>query len=739
MIKSITLRNIATYDGNGILIKDCKPINIIYGDNGTGKTTISNYLKDMSNVCYKDCNVKFEESELPEILVYNKKFKEENFGNDEVPGIFTLGKSSKEQQNKINEKKGLLQKDIGQLDFVHDSIDRLTKEMTNDTTDFIEVVWGQLYKKYEGPFAMAFKGYRDSKQKFFDKAMQEYQALNENSNTYEELKDKADILFNKESTVLNNITNIDESSIKRLIDVEFNEIWGKNIIGKQDIKIASLINYLQNNDWVRQGQNYIRENDVCPFCQQHTITSEFKNELQEYFSGEFERDINLIKDLIQNYEICSARIIKQIGELADKYEIKVNKNVNIPHLIEVQKSLCEQIKHNLEYFKNKLKEPSRIISISSTEESIKKIADIIKNANRFIDDNNALVLNQKEEICNLTSLIWSFILSENKDIFEGYCKKNAGQNNGMKNLKERVGQINQDIASLKMELETLTKGIVSIEPSINEMNNILKCSGFSGFKITKTEKTNFYQIQRDDGTLVKDTLSEGEITFITFIYFFQLIKGNFDTNNIGNNRIVIIDDPISSLDTHILFIISSLIKAIITDIKTGVTNVKQLFVLTHNLYFHQELSFINSRESENGKTFFWILRKMDRKTTIDHYEQHNPIRSSYTLLWDGIKNYDSLTNISLQNNMRRILEYYFTILGGYKYENIIERLETIQEKEICHSLFSWINSGSHGITDDLYSPPSNENNELYFNIFKKIFAFANQISHFNMMLGLKDE
>lgn len=44
MIKNIHMKKCAPYDENGSSLRDCKKINFIYGANGSGKSTISNFL-----------------------------------------------------------------------------------------------------------------------------------------------------------------------------------------------------------------------------------------------------------------------------------------------------------------------------------------------------------------------------------------------------------------------------------------------------------------------------------------------------------------------------------------------------------------------------------------------------------------------------------------------------------------------------------------------------------------------
>ncbi|MDR2125442.1 MAG: AAA family ATPase, partial [Prevotellaceae bacterium] len=52
MIESITIKNIATFDNEGIQINDLKKVNFIYGVNASGKTTISNFLQNPNNEVY---------------------------------------------------------------------------------------------------------------------------------------------------------------------------------------------------------------------------------------------------------------------------------------------------------------------------------------------------------------------------------------------------------------------------------------------------------------------------------------------------------------------------------------------------------------------------------------------------------------------------------------------------------------------------------------------------------------
>ena len=112
MIKRIILRNVTSYINETSLETD-KKVNLIYGLNGTGKTTLSNYLYSPDDTTFADCSIEWSEEEK-EILVYNQKFIHDYFYQpDSLKGIFTLSKENKKAletiKNTENEKLKLLE------------------------------------------------------------------------------------------------------------------------------------------------------------------------------------------------------------------------------------------------------------------------------------------------------------------------------------------------------------------------------------------------------------------------------------------------------------------------------------------------------------------------------------------------------------------------------------------------------------------------------------------------------
>lgn len=94
-------------------------------------------------------------------------------------------------------------------------------------------------------------------------------------------------------------------------------------------------------------------------------------------------------------------------------------------------------------------------------------------------------------------------------------------------------------------MESANKNVTSIQSSIDEINRSLQSYGFTNFTIVPYDD-HYYQVRRPSGEDANGTLSEGEVTFLTFLYFMQLVKGGFTPEEASDDRILVIDDPISS-------------------------------------------------------------------------------------------------------------------------------------------------------------------------------------------------
>lgn len=732
MIRTISIKNTATFNEIGIEVSEFKKVNFFYGVNGSGKTTISNFIYEPTNARFTECQLKWQNDIELKSLVYNKEFRDRNFGKRTIDGVFTLGQATKEEAELIEEKRKEL-KELKEKGIQQKSVlDKQVEKRDSLEEDFREEVWTSIYKKHEISFKEAFKGVMQKKP-FLVRLLDEFENNISDLKTIEELKELAETILGETPVKIPEVPTID---FARLSEIEKEDIWSKKIIGKSDVEIAKLIQRLNINDWVNEGKKHLQENETCPFCQEETITQSFRNQLESYFDETYISDTKKTKDLNDDYVRIFENVINELLQIESAEKINKKTKLDLDKFSSLLKTLNSQFVANKELLNSKLKEPSRSIELTSTKEQLEEIEKLISTANALIKKHNDIVDNYATERNKLVNEIWKFIIEDNKTRIEYFVKHKNGLQKGIDNIAKKVTELRDEYKKLDKEIKELTKNVTSIQPSVDEINQTLKSFGFQNFEIVPSQiGTNQYQIQRADGELAESTLSEGEITFITFLYFLQLVKGSTNEAEITDERILVIDDPISSLDSNVLFVVSSLLKEITKKIRNNEGNIKQLILLTHNVYFHKEVSFINGGTKECNETNFWILRKIDNVSYLQDFESTNPIQNSYELLWRELKNKDNNSGITIQNTMRRIIENYFKILGKYGDDDLIDKFNNPQEKEICRSLICWINEGSHTIPDDLFVELQDNTIENYFKVFMSIFKETGHIEHYNMMMN----
>lgn len=731
MIESIHIADVATYGNIPELMANLRKINIVYGSNGSGKTTISNVIAAQDE--FDNCQVNWQGGIRLQPMVYNQTFIERNFNEpEELKGIFTLGEENVDTKKKIDAAKkemDQLQKNIEDLRKTLSGSDDtvgILAELEKLESVFREECWKQK-SKHEPELMGAFEGIRGSKDKFKDRVLRE---MASNSATLEALPDlekRAQSVFGPAQAVEPSHEKVNADGILAL---ESNTILAKSIIGKEDVNIAAMILKLGMSDWVQEGKKYLAlSENRCPFCQQK-LPEDFALKLAEYFDETFDKDRKAIEELETGY-------IAEIERLSREIEAIIavpSQFLDVDKLKHEQELLKSKTDVNLQRIVAKKKEPSRKVSLESSENQSAAINFIIEAANVQIASHNMMVANREQERQKLTAQVWKYLLDADlKETIDKYQKTKDGLSKAIDSLQSKIATADRSWKEKNQEIANMEKEITSIEPTIHDINTSLKSFGFQNFLIAKTNCETCYKLVRADGSDAKKTLSEGEKSFVTFLYFYHLLKGSHSAKGITTDRVVVVDDPVSSLDSDILFIISSLIKGLFQDVCDGSGQIKQIFVFTHNVFFHKEVTYKLDRDKKfrNIHTF-WIVRKSGLESKLFRHDT-NPIKTSYELLWQEVRRRD-FTNPALQNILRRILEFYFTMLGNQKLDAVCNDFDG-KERLICRSLVDWMHAGSHCLYDDLHISTSDYPVGMYFKIFREIFVKQGQIEHFVMMMG----
>ncbi|EPC3467962.1 AAA family ATPase [Enterobacter asburiae] len=732
MIESISLSNIATYHPDKSEVINLKKINFIYGANGAGKTTISRLIEKPSLSI--DSSITWLNNTPVPAMVYNNDFITANFSESkEFQGVFTLGKAEKVQLDRLKELKDerkrheqLRAKLIISLDG-EDGKPGKNAELISLEAKLVGRCWEQKVK-HDEYFKGAFTGLRNNKEAFKAKVLQEHQNNKYTLVDLVDLKTRASVLYGDQPSKIDLVSTLD---LSRLIAFEKNPILVKKVVGKDDVSISAIIQRLGNSDWVRQGMRFMEHTDEqCPFCQQ-TLPHDFEKELTDYFDETFEADSKAVSTLRNNYFQIAEDLLAQAYVLLALDCKELDKEKLNPKI----QALDAVVLVNKGRMDNKVTTPSTEVFLEGLEDIQADITAIINAANEKISKQNRLVASFTTEQRRLTGEVWKYIIdAELKNTLSDYTTEKNKLQKSISGITLSRDKATESINATDVDINKIEAELTSVKPTVIAINKILKNFGFLSFSLDPACIDNSYRIIRADGKDAKQTLSEGEKTFVTFLYFYHLLRGSITTSGITTDRIVIIDDPVSSLDSDVLFIVSSLIKELFAEVRKSDSHLKQVVVLTHNVHFHKEVTYDQRRKTNTSLAdeTFWIVRKPNEYSVIE-FHLSNPIRNSYQLLWAELKR-TPVPVLTLQNTMRRILENYFKILGGVDTYHLVDKFEGI-EKIQCQSLMSWVNDGSHYAPDELYVAISDNMAANYLKIFFKIFKAAKHDAHYKMMMG----
>ena len=187
---------------------------------------------------------------------------------------------------------------------------------------------------------------------------------------------------------------------------------------------------------------------------------------------------------------------------------------------------------------------------------------------------------------------------------------------------------------------------------------------------------------------LKNCLSDGEKTALALAYFLSKFENEVNIGNKIKEAVVVIDDPISSLDDNRLYSTAHLIWR-------NFENVKQLIVLSHNFLF---LKFFNSFYKKKANCLF-----LDQNNISELPDELINFETPYFYMLRNIIDFLDSTNPDvayndvkkhLPNFIRRVLETFLSFKfsrtvnrgGGYRSPGLSEFDDNIDNTDMEDSI-----------------------------------------------------
>lgn len=651
MIERIVLDGVACFKEPAVL-ETAKRINLVYGLNGTGKSTLTNFLYDPSNPVFSRCSASKDPAEA--VLVYNQSFVRDYFYQvQELPGIFTLSKENKEAEQRIR----TADQSILRLEEVRkeksDAIDREKEKLISIKQTAENRTW-DIKTSYSGGdrvLEYCLAGLMGRKEALFNYLLSFQKPPTRPGKSVDRLKKEAEEISegNDEKTAL-----LPELSFSGQ-STESNPLFRKSILGNEGSRLADRITKLSNADWVRKGLEYLPaeiEHDAgrCPFCQESTITKTLTEELRNYFNDEYESAITGLRDVSATYAAA-------IRKLTPKETYALNRFVRerSDEFERLHSAIAVRLGDNENKIASKLVTPSQVELLSSSVAEIEAFNGFVRRVNEAIAAYNAKIADLGGTQQRIKTDFWSIMRWEYDQTISTYLTETAKANSTIEKLEDGVSTINREIEEQKKEIELQQKRTVNIDEAVSRINSGLIELGIDGFHVERHSDVLYRIARTEECANTFQTLSEGEKMIISFLYFRERCRGKRDASDTTHKKTVVIDDPISSLSHIYVFNIGQMIKNDFFDS----SDYEQIIVLTHSLYFFYELTDTNhGRRKENQKLF--RITKSSRGSNISEmgYEE---IQNDYQSYWHIVA--DECQPVALiANCMRNIVEYFFNFI-----------------------------------------------------------------------------
>lgn len=759
-IEKLTL-NAATFHG-----VDVTPtlINFFYGNNGTGKTTIARLIDEKDTEIGQPTDITWQAGKSADdysLLIYNQRFVDVNFRDyGKLKGVFTVGEKNNAIRDEVAEKttqRAEQEKENGDNTIAQERKDADRKTLLEQ---FQTLCWSKS-KSIREEFPDTQEGYKRPISKFAERVLQ---LSNPVQHDLGELRTLYETAFDKNAAAYTEFQPTGANA--KLKGTRGNELLGKAITSSSDTPFADFIKAIGATDWVRRGHEHYTEaaDGKCPYCQQR-LPEGFEDDIASCFDAQYQTDIDDLKTFQEAYISDMQGFLDVLnGNLQNAYP-----KLDLMEYKAKVALLEKTIQINIQRIADKLKEPSTVITLENVKTLRDEINTLIEGFNKQIQTNNEIVglIRTKKNEC--ITQVWELIAFTLQSDISAYKARRKTLDDEITALMKLIADGEKASRDLRDKIAELNKQIVSTAPTIKSINDLLRDSGFQGFTIKeKRGVPNAYEVVRQDGT-VANNLSEGERNFIAFLYFYHLVRGAHSDTDVSKDKIVVIDDPVSSMDSSVLFIVSTLVREMVgvcfnnTEYREDKKEVqgdyiKQILILTHNVYFHREITY--NQTSRFQCVSFFVVNKASNNSSVrlcvrqsqkvpTEQENFNPVQNSYAALWGEYREVD--TAIPMMNVIRRILEYYFMQLCGYDGVDIRKRvLEEHKDKfvetpaeglpdytkwHLATAMLSYISANSVGFSDGLNYVDDCADIELYKTVFKMIFEALEQEQHYRMMMG----
>src|SRR5690625_1020187 len=572
-------------------------INVIYGSNGTGKTSLAGAFDGLRNPSdaegFRRLSLTIDDGEerttdgrddplFDRILVFSEHYvtRSHNFsaGSADMPAVLTIGEKPVEAERKLEELREELEKKLAerekQAGYESDAVRALNETygaVSQQVVDAASRAGGRWHSRSNFNVGVV--------RKVFAESHAEWELL-----TDQDLDDKIGLINSDKAE------GIPED---QLIVTVPNELSERLASALSTTPTSVILDTLESNpsatSWVDEGRHLHEVSERCIFCGS-PFTEARRNLIHQHFSRAVEDAQSILRSAIAQLKTVIIEVEAALASLPSRglfYEDlrPRHKKANSEARSELT-ALKSWATDALSLAEQKLGNVLSPINESISDPPIVSAGDMLKLRTEHNDR-----VSQHDELVQeaARAIERHYLKSAEPSVNNNQEKMDEARTTGVK-LDESIAEIREKLVTL----ETVEGDPVpSAKVLTNEVGRLLGRNELT-FELVEGR----YQVTRNGEPA--HGLSLGERTAITLVHFLERVA-RFDSSK--GKPIVIIDDPVSSLDSEIFMGVSTYIwtEAIVKD------HVAQLLLFSHNFeLFRQwdiQIEALHRARAEDGRRF----------------------------------------------------------------------------------------------------------------------------------------
>lgn len=663
-------------------------LSVIYGRNGSGKTTIANCIGESAK-SDEEKSVDFSVTspatisidKKNSIFIFNEDFVREQVRveNDGIHTIVMLGEQVELDKQIAKKKEDLtkLEEELNQLNEIQKKYDDAKEYISplyyfNQIRDALRTDggWADIDRDVKG-HAVKSRITEDLINALLnlEEPTENYDTLRnrvrDNLNLYRESEDAQELTWIKGLVLL-------PDSLEQLIELLMKPLDKPKLTEREHRLLALLTQHPEHS--TEETKRMLAENwSFCPMCLRE-ITEIDKATIAQTLTHILNKKAKQYEDLLRTelnkFAIIESSLPVFKGSLNEP-ELKMAQTA-LSNLNQILHRVLQKINQRKNDIYTSLKEPfSKEECIAYREavitwvKALDVLEECVKRFNDSVNKRNKLSKQIRTENNLLARKQHSTLLQNFKQAKE----KSAKNQELLIDKKEAHESIQSEIRCLKAQKERT-------DIALDYINHELQYVFYSKRKVTLEPGEGCYKLKINGKAVKPKKISVGERNVLGLCYFFaKLFGGKTEATKYSSEYLIVIDDPVSSFDYGNRVGVMSLLRFQFGNILKGNVN-SRILVLSHDLHSIFDLLKIRSEviQGKAGDRSFMELTKNKLEIKNFRNEYKKLIECVYSYAVDTNKNDpDEILEIGIGNIMRRMLEAFSSFCYNVSFENMLRK------------------------------------------------------------------